>query len=123
MRNELCFRASARGRNRRSRNPDYAGFAFYDGDPPGKGAENWYSEYDAFALLTGLRLMQHGWLQAAAVVWMRRLKPQLKGQHARIHNTIDNRTDNSRLFGLEDARHQPVEAGSDSALLAARSRA
>jgi hypothetical protein len=74
----------ALGRNGRSRNPEKADFAFYDGDPPGKGAENWFSEYDAFALLTGLRLMQHGWPQAAAVVWMRRLKPKLKAQHARI---------------------------------------
>jgi hypothetical protein len=74
----------ALGRNERSRNPEKANFAFYDTDPPGKGSENWFSEYDAFALLIGLRLMQHGWPQATAVVWMRRLKTGLKAQHARI---------------------------------------
>ena len=73
----------ALGRNERSRSPEKADFAFYDTDPPGKGAEKWFSEYDAFALLTGLRLL-HGWPQGAMVSWMRRFKPALKAQHARI---------------------------------------
>ena len=30
---------------------------------PGKGFEVWLADYEAFALLTGVRLLQHGWPQ------------------------------------------------------------
>jgi hypothetical protein len=39
-------------------------FAFFSAEPPGRGVEIWFSSYEAFALLTGLRLMGHGWPQA-----------------------------------------------------------
>jgi hypothetical protein len=63
-------------------------FAFFSADPPGKGAENWFSAYDAFALLTGVRLMRHGWPQGRVVSVMRRVRPELEEQHSRIleHN-------------------------------------
>ena len=39
-------------RNKRSADPERANFAFYSTDAPGRGVENWFSDYDAFALLT-----------------------------------------------------------------------
>jgi hypothetical protein len=72
------------GRNKRSADPEREHFAFYSKDEPGRGVENWFSDYEAFALLTGLRLMQHGWPQGFAVAVLRRVKPELEKHHARI---------------------------------------
>jgi hypothetical protein len=72
------------GRKKRSADPERANFAFYSMDAPGRGVEIWFSQYEAFALLTGLRLMQHGWPQGFAVAVLRRVRPELEKQHARI---------------------------------------
>ena len=72
------------GRNKRSADPERANFAFYSEDGPGRGVENWFSDYEAFALLIGLQLMRHGWPQGFAVAVLRRVKPELEVQHARI---------------------------------------
>jgi hypothetical protein len=61
-----------------------AKFAFFGADPPGKGVENWFSAYEAFGLLNGMRLMGHGWPQGLAVSVMRRARPELEEQHRRI---------------------------------------
>lgn len=61
-----------------------AKFAFFGADPPGKGVENWFSPYEAFALLNGVRLMAHGWPQGLAVSVMRGVRPELEEQHRRI---------------------------------------
>jgi len=71
-------------RNKRSADPHRANFAFYSMDAPGRGVENWFSDYEAFALLTGLRLMRHGWPQGFAVAVLRRVKPELEKHHIRI---------------------------------------
>src|SRR5215475_5153361 len=55
------------GRNKRSTDPTMANYAFYSADQRGKGVEVWFSAYEAFALMTGLRLLQHGWPQGFAV--------------------------------------------------------
>jgi hypothetical protein len=70
--------------NPKSPDPNKANYAFYSGDSPGKGVEIWFSPYEAFALLTSLRLLQHGWPQSFAVGVLRRVRPQLEKQHARI---------------------------------------
>jgi hypothetical protein len=72
----------ARGRNRRSRDPEQTHFAFYSADMPGRGYENRFSEFECFSLLTGLRLMAHGWPQSTAVALLRRLRPELEKHHA-----------------------------------------
>jgi hypothetical protein len=72
------------GRNRRSANPEVANYAFYSEDSPGRGVEIWFTDYEAFALMTGLRLLQHGWPQNFPVVLLRRLRPELEREHARI---------------------------------------
>jgi hypothetical protein len=58
-------------------------FAFFSGDPPGRGVENWFSAYEAFALLNGMRLMGHGWPQGLAVSVMRSVRPELEEEHRR----------------------------------------
>jgi hypothetical protein len=59
-------------------------FAFFSADPPGRGVEIWFSAYEAFALLNGVRLMGHGWPQGLAVSVMRRVRLELEDQHRRI---------------------------------------
>jgi hypothetical protein len=73
-----------RGRNKRSHDPEKANFAFYSADMPGRGYENRFSEFESFALLTGLRLMAHGWPQGVVVALLRRLRPELEEHHGRI---------------------------------------
>ena len=74
----------ALGRNKQSKNSELSNYAFYSGDSPGKGTEIEFSGYEAFALLTGLKLLQHGWPQSFAVGVLRRLRPELEQQHGRI---------------------------------------
>jgi hypothetical protein len=59
-------------------------FAFFSAEPPGRGVEIWFSSYEAFALLTGLRLMAHSWPQGQAVSVMRGVRPALEEEHRRI---------------------------------------
>jgi hypothetical protein len=93
------------GRNERSLDPERANFAFHSTDSPGRGLENWFTGYEAFALLTGLRLMRHGWPQGLAVAALRRVKPDLERHHARIL-----RQDPAELFD-EDRIRQQAEPG------------
>jgi hypothetical protein len=72
------------GRNSRSADPERAIYAFYGSDSPGRGVEVWFSDYEAFALMTGLRLLQHRWPQSFPVAVLRRLRPELEREHARI---------------------------------------
>jgi hypothetical protein len=74
----------ALGRAPRSADAELANYAFYSADAPGSGVEVWFSEYEAFALLSGLRLMGHGWPQGFAVSVLRRVRVDLERQHARI---------------------------------------
>ena len=75
---------SGLGRSKRSADPERANFAFYSVDSPGRGVEVWFSNYEAFALLIRLRLMQHGWPQGFAVGVLRRVRPELETYHSRI---------------------------------------
>jgi hypothetical protein len=72
------------GRYKRSSDPERAHFAFYTGEALGRGVENWFSHYEAFAVLIGLRLMRHGFPQGVVVAMLRRMKPGLEKQHALI---------------------------------------
>jgi hypothetical protein len=64
----------ALGRNKRSPDPERANFAFSGMEAPGRGLENWFTEYEAFALLTGLRLLRNRWPQGLVVGVLRRVK-------------------------------------------------
>jgi hypothetical protein len=72
------------GRDPSSAESKNAHYAFYSAEAPGRGAEVWFSEYEAFALLNGLLLMKHGWPQSFAVAVLRRVRCELEEQHKRI---------------------------------------
>ena len=72
------------GHNNRSVDAKRSNFAFYSKTMPGKGRDNWFSTYEAFALLTGLRLMRHGWPQRFAVILLRQVRKELEKEYARI---------------------------------------
>jgi hypothetical protein len=74
----------ALGRVSRANDPARANYAFFSADGQGSGVEVWFSEYEAFSLLNGLRLMAHGWPQSFAVSIMRRVRAELEKDHARI---------------------------------------
>jgi hypothetical protein len=67
----------------RSSKSNLARHAFYSADAPGSGAENWFSDYEAFALLTALRLMAHGWRLSFSVKVLRQVRSELEKEHAR----------------------------------------
>jgi hypothetical protein len=89
----------------RSADPEQANFAFYSSEAPGSGVEVWFSDYEAFALLNGLRLMGHGWPQSFAVSVMRRVRRELEKEHAHILNQ-----DPGKLFDQDAIRRAAKEA-------------
>jgi hypothetical protein len=72
------------GRNARATDPEMATYAFYSSDAAGSGVEVWFREYEAFALLTGLQFLEHGFPQRTSVLALRRMRPVLEREHARI---------------------------------------
>lgn len=95
----LLERDRALGRTLRSRDPERANHAFFSAEAPGSGIEIWFSAYEAFALYTALRLLEHGWPQTAAVSVLRRARPKLEPMHAEIL-----RWDARELFDEEQIR-------------------
>ena len=93
------------GGNRRSKDPELANFAFYSTDAGGRGIENWFSYYEAFALLTGLRLMRHGWPQGYVVAVLRRVKRELELHYTRVLKQIPARANE------DEQRQQRPRAG------------
>ncbi len=71
-------------RNSRSKRPELANYAFYSSDSPGKGAEVSFSEYEAFAVLIGLQMLNHNWPQKFAVKTLRRHRHDLECRHRNI---------------------------------------
>lgn len=74
----------ALGRSRRSHDPEQANFAFYSEEPQGTGVEVWFTPYEAFALFTALRVLEHGFPQGTAVRILRSVRPELETEHAAI---------------------------------------
>jgi hypothetical protein len=72
------------GRDLRSKDAEKANFAFFSEEAPGTGVDISFSEYEAFALLNGLRIREHGWPQGLAVSIMRRVRLDLEKEHTRI---------------------------------------
>jgi hypothetical protein len=89
------------GRHERSADPQVANYAFFSSGAPGKGIEIMFSDYEAFALMTGLRLLRHGWPQSFAVGIMRHVRPELEKQHGRIL-----KQDPKKLFDGEEIRRR-----------------
>lgn len=80
---------------------ELANYAFFSGDAPGKGGEIQFSEYQSFALLIGLQMLNHKWPQKFVVESLRRIRPALERQHKKIM-----RRDPSKLFDLDQIRLQ-----------------
>lgn len=59
-------------------------YAFYTGEPPGSGVEVWFSEYEAYALLIGVILLEHRWPQGTVVRILRQARATLEPEHAHI---------------------------------------
>jgi hypothetical protein len=72
------------GRRLRSSDPEQATYAFFSEEAPGSGAEVWFSAYEAFALFTAWRLLEHGFPQTSAVAIVRRARPELERRHAQL---------------------------------------
>src|SRR6266478_4859781 len=87
------------GRKLRSKDAEEANFGFFSEEAPGTGADISFSEYEAFALSNGLRIMAHGWPQSFAVSIMRRVRLDLEREHARIL-----RLDPDKLFDRQAIR-------------------
>ena len=64
--------------------PEKATYAFFSQDAAGSGIEVRFQEYEAFALLTGWRFLEHGFPQQKAVLALRGMRPPLEQEHARI---------------------------------------
>ena len=62
----------------------------------------WFSEYEAFALLMALRLLEHGLPQSTAVSILRRGRSRLEPKHAEIM-----KWDPSELFEAQRDRREP----------------
>src|SRR6266404_398541 len=86
-------------RNSRSKRPELANYAFYSSEAPGKGVEVFFSEYEAFAIMIGLQMLNHNWPQKFAVETLRRFRRELEGQHKKIL-----RLDREELFDEEQIR-------------------
>ncbi len=56
-------------------------YAFYGGGPPGSGVEVMFSGYEAFALLVGLIVLEHGIPQAKVVSILQEIRSDLEAAH------------------------------------------
>ena len=81
--------------------PEAASFAFYSAVPPGSGTEVWFSGYEAFALLVGLRLQGNGWPQRAVVRILRQVRQELERDY---HRTLAQ--DPAQLSDPEELRRR-----------------
>jgi len=81
------------GRGKRTPENPKRRFAFYSHEAPGSGVEVRFSEYEAFTLLTGLLMLEHGIPQATVVSILRQLRSDLERAH---RDTL--RKDPRRLF-------------------------
>jgi hypothetical protein len=88
-------------RSPRSLDPERANYAFFSAEAPGRGVEVGFSNYEAFALYTALRLLEHGLPQTEATLFMRRARPLLEPKHAEILQWFkhpDSNADAPRLY-------------------------
>ena len=69
------------GRRPRSRDEAEHHYAFFSDAPPGTGADILFTDYEAFASLAAVMLLEHGLPQATVIRLLRRLRPQLERIH------------------------------------------
>ncbi len=81
------------GRGKRSRNQADGSYAFYTRKPKGSGVEVMFSNYEAFAVLAALIVLEHGIPQAKVVSILRDVRSDLEIAHG---ETL--RKDRTELF-------------------------
>jgi hypothetical protein len=69
------------GRRPRSRDEAEHHYAFFSDAPPGTGADILFNDYEAFASLAAVMLLEHGLPQATVIRLLRHLRPQLQRIH------------------------------------------
>jgi hypothetical protein len=106
------------GRKPRSKSSEQANFAFYSAEARGTGADVLFSEYEAFALLTGLRMMEHGWPQGLAVSLLRRVRGDLEPEHARILRQPPGRLFNQNVISANARPGDVAVSNTDPVFLA-----
>jgi hypothetical protein len=72
------------GRNARANDPMLSHYAFYSRESPGSGADVLFSNYEAFALMLGLQMLNHNWPQSFAVEALRSYRSDLEARHRKI---------------------------------------
>lgn len=82
--------------------------AFYSDEGPGRGNEVYFSEYEAFALLLGVRLLNHQWPQQTVVEVLRQARQQLAAVHREIL-----REDPKVIFDKAEIRRRIDKLGFD----------
>ncbi len=110
------------GRNKRSADAKHANFAFYNTDALGRGVEHWFSGYGVFALLMGLRLLQHGWPQRFAVALLRYIRPELEKHHGQILQRDSTEISDPRRMQAQPMEGDLATPGSDPVFLAIRGK-
>ncbi|MEH2499835.1 hypothetical protein V1294_006314 [Bradyrhizobium sp. AZCC 1678] len=98
-------------REARAKGDKTSNYAFYSRDAPGKGSEVLFSNFEAFALETGWRLLEHRWPQGFVVNALRHVRRDFERHHSRIL-----RQDPVVLFDEEAIRAnaQPGDLGVDN---------
>ena len=85
---------------------DTENYAFYSSASPGKGSEVYFSDYEAFALDTGLRLLDHGWPQGFVVRVLRHIRRSFERQYSHILKQDPVKLfDPKRIEALAEAGH------------------
>ena len=85
---------------------DTVNYAFYSSASPGKGSEVYFSDYEAFALDTGLRLLDHGWPQGFVVNVLRHIRRSFERQHSHILKQDSVKLfDSKQIEALSEAGH------------------
>jgi hypothetical protein len=105
------------GRKLRSQDAEERNFAFFSEEAPGTGAEISFSEYDVFALVNALSIMEHGWPQSFAVSIMRRVRPDLMKAHARILRQDPKKLFDPEAIGEKASPGDPVVDNTDPVFL------
>jgi hypothetical protein len=93
------------GRDIRSGNPLKNRYAFFSEEPPGTGSEVWFSEYEAFAISVGRRLLNSGLPQETVVLALRLNRSLLEKGHRQA-----TRVDARKLKQVKPAPGVPADA-------------
>jgi hypothetical protein len=91
------------GRTPRSQSKTDRQYAFFSDDPPGTGSDILFSEYEAFAALAAIVLLEHGLPQTVVVRLLRQVRPDLERVYAESRKKNPDRLFDAEVL-LEQAK-------------------